>query len=118
MNFPIGGSTSKAAPKMLHCKGFVAGFYLVWYVFPVCFVPICLWPAFILGHNTYITQAGQIQQKGMFCDGIGTSMEKHNFCYKNTNRASQRKELYRKLDLTLKSKDVLEGPSPKSGVGP
>ena len=62
MNFPIGGSTSKAAPKMLHCKGFVAGFYLVWYVFPVCFVPICLWPAFILEHNTYITQPGQSQQ--------------------------------------------------------
>ena len=37
---------------------------------------------------------------------------------KNTNRAIQREELYKKLDLTLKSKDVLEGPSPKSGVGP
>ena len=47
---------------MLHCKGFVPGFYLVLYVFPVCFVPICLWPAFILEHNTYITQPGRSQQ--------------------------------------------------------
>ena len=58
---------------MLHCKGFVhPGFYLVLYVSSVCFVPICLWPAFILEHNTYITQAGRTQQiefspeKGMF----------------------------------------------------
>ena len=67
---------------MLHCKGFVPGFYLVLYVFPVCFVPICLWPAFILEHNTYITQPGRSQQiefsteKKDVSNGIGTEIEK------------------------------------------
>ena len=92
---------------MLHCKGFVPGFYLVLYVFPVCFVPICLWPAFILEHNTYITQAGRSQQiesspeKNDVPNGIGTEIDKLNLCYTSTSTNHSKEMCNEKKELVI-----------------